>query len=148
MDISKYFMAMSQIEDHPRIDCPDLFLELFDSYGKALAQWWQAEGFCGVEVDILGMRGFMCKFHFKRCNNCQDDKQEYLLLDTPNNHKKLTQIFSKKFPSLTILRWNGCCFQDMPNLLMSVDVHIRNLGEIEKLAKEPNTEEVPAEKIK
>jgi hypothetical protein len=145
-DIAK--SIANEITEGPRIECPDLLLKLFDDYCKTLAQWWQQESFCGVGVDILGMRGFMCKFRFKLCNNCQDNKQEYILLDTANNREKLTQLFSKKFPSSTILNWDSFRFQNKPSMLMGVDVHIRNLGEIEKLAKELNTEEVPAEKIK
>jgi hypothetical protein len=64
------------------------------------------------------------------------------------NSAIIAQLFSKKFPSSTILNWDSFRFQNKPSMLMGVDVHIRNLGEIEKLAKELNTEEVPAEKIK
>ena len=145
-DIAK--SIANEIAEGPRIECPDLIREAFNSYCKGLVYWWLEEGFCLGEAHMLGIRGFMCRFYFKSRNNCQGNRQEYILLDTANNREKLTQLFSKKFPSSTILNWDSFRFQNKPSILISVDVHIRNLGEIEKLAKEPNTEEVPAEKIK
>ncbi|AAK79880.1 Conserved hypothetical protein [Clostridium acetobutylicum EA 2018] len=67
----------------------------------------------------------------------QEDRMEYVLLDTPKNRELLTKLVKSKFPSLDISKWENWCLRKTDKFqLRSFECYIRDLNELKTLMDE------------
>jgi hypothetical protein len=137
--------------------------ELFHSIEMALYDWWKGFGFNLVtdhEFGFFGYKGRFCLdtrtisfaarqpvtdeianrlgemidegFEFE-----QEDRDEYVLLDTQNNRDKVDKILKSKFKSARIVEWHNHLIHEKNNFrLRDFIAYIGNLSELKELMME------------
>jgi hypothetical protein len=139
--------------------------ELLYAMHRALNDWWRKLGFNLVTDDEFGGYGFKGRFcldtsHIsfvstrpvtekkERKNRleqmiedgyefAQEDRREYVLLDTPKNRELITKLVKDKFPSLDISKWENWCLRKGDGFqLRSFEAYIRSFEELKALTDE------------
>jgi len=142
--------------------------ELLREMHDGLYSWWNLQGFSHIGDDNFGSFGYRGKFHLslssarifsskpvteeqERKNKLQqmiDDgydfsfvggDREYVLLDTPVNRKKITELLKTAFPSVKIIKWNNYHLKDDDFKLWDVEVIIYDLSEIKSIVDSAKT---------
>lgn len=139
--------------------------ELLYAMHSALYEWWGKQGFNLVTDDEFGgygYKGCFCldtrsisfestrpvseeKEHKSRLEQmieegyefAQEDRREYVLLDTPKNRELITELVKSKFPSLDISKWENWRLRKTNKFkLRSFECYIRDLNELKTLMNE------------
>lgn len=138
--------------------------ELLCAMQRALYDWWTDIGFNLVTDESFGFWGYKGRFcldirhisfssrrpvtdekkHKNQLEQMIDDgyefimeDQEYVLVDTPGNRQKITEIVKAKFPSLDISKWENWRLHKREGFqLRSFEGYIRDLNEMKALMDE------------
>lgn len=139
--------------------------ELLYAMHDALYTWWNKQGFNLVTDDEFGSYGYKGRFcldtshisfdstrqgteekeHKSRLEQmieegyefAQEDRRNYVLLDTPKNRELITKLVKSKFPSLDISKWENWCLRKTEGFqLRSFECCISDLNELRTLMDE------------
>ena len=136
--------------------------ELLREMHDGLYSFWNLQGFNLVTDDTFGSNGYRGRFLLSlstisifpgkpvtekqnRKNKLQQmindgyelvlvkGDREYVLLDTPTNRKKITELLRAAFQSVKIIKWNNYHLKDDDFKLWDVEVIIYDLAEIKSV---------------
>lgn len=139
--------------------------ELFYDMKDALNKWWRKQGFNLVTDDEFGGYGYKGRFcldtsHISFISTrpvteakeqksrleqmiedgyefTKEDRNEYVLLDTPKNRELLTKLAKSKLPSLHISKWENWCLHNKDGFkVRSFECYIRDLNDLKLLIDE------------
>jgi len=139
--------------------------ELLYAMHSALYKWWGKQGFNLVTDDEFGGYGYKGRFcldthhisfvstrpvtekkeHKSRLEQMieegyeftEEDRKDYVLLDTPKNRELITKLVKDKFPSIEISRWENWRLHKKEGFkLRSFEAYIRNFEELKTLIDE------------
>lgn len=139
--------------------------ELLYAMHQSLYKWWNKQGFNLVTDDEFGGYGYKGRFcldtsHISFASTrpvteekerksrleqmieegyefAQEDRREYVLLDTPKNRELITKLVKSKFLSIDISKWENWRLHKSEGFqLRSFECYIRDLNELKSLIEE------------